>query len=86
MVLELDFHDQLTAFVDISFGNSSEKDRKHHSMIVVKYRNAVEVATPHVQRCVSLGSTGADYVALSKIVRTVVWPRNVPTELGKEQI
>lgn len=54
--------------------------------MLVKYVSAGMTGCSSLQKCVSHISAVGKYVALSKVVKTVVWPRNVLNKLGVEQI
>lgn len=77
--------DQLTASVDESRANSYEKGRRSRSGMIGKYGNAVIGAATNFQNCVCLSFTDAEYVVLSKVVKTIVWLKNVKQELGVPQ-
>lgn len=50
--------------------------------MLVKIGGAVITTTTNLEKCVSLSSTEAEYVALCEAVRTVVWLWNALEELG----
>lgn len=51
----------------------------------MKYGDTVVAATTTLQKRVSLCSTEAEYVPLAEAVKTLVWLRNVLSELGFDQ-
>lgn len=69
MVLNTDCDDEPTEFADDSLGNSFQKNRKRHSGMLVKYKNAVVPASINPQKAVSFSSTEAEYVALNKAAK-----------------
>lgn len=85
LVLRPGHDDQLTAYVDSSWGNAFEKGRRSRSGMIVKFGHAVIGAVANLQNCVSLSSTEAEYVALTEAVKTVIWLNNVLKELGVPQ-
>jgi len=76
---------QLSAYVDANWGGEPGSNRRSRSGIVLFYGNAAIHFTSTLQKCVTLSSTEAEYVALSEASKTIVWLRRVLEELGINQ-
>lgn len=76
---------QLSAYVDSSWGGEPGFGRKSRSGIIIKYGNAAVYTASVLQKCTALSSTEAEFIALSESSKTIVWLRKVLTEFGITQ-
>ena len=83
--LQAGSNDQLSAYMDSSWGGEPGLARGSRSGIVIKYGNAPIYAASILQKCVTLSSTEAEYVALSEAIKTITWLRRVLNKIGIPQ-
>lgn len=76
---------QYTAYAEESWVAEAEHGRRSCSGLLIQYPNAAVAAAIEVQKCVTLSSTEATYIALSEHVKTIAWFQNVLSELSFEQ-
>lgn len=85
LVLKPGDRNQLTTFVDASWGNSYERERRTRSGMLVKFGVVVVAVATGLQKCVSLSPTEEKCVALNEAVKLSVWLKVVILELGLKQ-
>lgn len=75
--------DQMKPYVSAGWVNGSGWNRRSRTGSIITYGDAVNAFISTLQKCVSLSSTGAEYVVLSETTKTIVWLRDV---LSKQRL
>lgn len=76
---------QLRAHADANWAGEPGAGRRSRSGVVIYYGSAVIYYRSSLQKCVTLSSTEAEYVALSESAKVVVWLRRILNELEIRQ-
>jgi hypothetical protein len=72
---------KLTAFVDADWGRDRATGKSVTGLIVFLGKNLIAWASRQ-QKCVALSSTEAEYIALSEVVKEVLWTSRIVRYLG----
>ena len=71
----------LSAYVDANWAGERGSCRRSRTGIIIYYGNAVIHYSTSLQRCVTLSSTEAEFVAMSECTKLLLWLRRVLDEL-----